>query len=624
MGVVYRDAVRSMDEGEKTMFRSRMLRQFFCWYVVLIAVPALVLAASAYQNVRSYARSEMQSSLSFDLERAAASADRILEDAQRNMQALIASQDIHKVLLSMCADARNGQMSFARYAGEYELRPLLEPLLFQDTSMADVLFFSGEGCLFSYSHYVPPDATLSGYGISGNMHWLGEVEDPFGIKGTYLMLLDTIRDFTSSAQETLCTVVVLIEQEGMISILDDNARYDDNISALLGPGGVLVVSSAAAGSRDLIDQAAARENAISKDILVLHSGDRTVPLDACSVHSTVEGLRYIQLSPADHTAAYSMPVLTLVFSWAMLSILTLVLFALLVSRQIIRPTVRLAGIMTSLTASDLDVRLPSPGVHNELEDVYDGFSSMLSRLKDSFERIRISEKQKRHYQLGMLKYQINPHFLYNTLNSIRFSCLKNGDQASADMLVTLSRLLRNTLNNPTEMIALSAEVSNLRDYVSLQQIRYEHHLDFHIACAAWESLGNAQVPMMILQPIVENAISHGLSAALNAGTYASITLTIRTEGHVLLLTVKDNGEGIGEMELRDILNEKKREPLSSQHIGLANIHRRLHLMFGEAYGVSIESQVGEYTCVTLRLPLLPGTAENKEGNDDVASHSGGR
>ena len=604
------------------MFRSRMLRQFFCWYMLLIALPALLLASFAYQNVRNYAKSEMQASLTFDLERAAAAGDRILDAAQHKMQSIIASQDIHQTLLSMCADVRNGQTAFARYTGEFELRPLLEPLLFQEEAIAEVVFFADDGCLFSYNHYVPANVSLATLGVAGDTQWLGCVENPFGIEGEYLLLQGSMRDYTGGAQKTLCTVILLIDQADIVHILDENARYDDNISALLGPAGVLALNSAAGEAPGLIEQAAAMEDSFGQKTVELRCGDHTVSMDACAISSTAPGLRYIQLSPADHISAYASPVLSLIFSWAMLSLLTLALFAWLVSRQIIRPTIRLASAMTSLTASELDVQLPLPGVRNELEDVYNGFNSMLTRLKESFARIRISEKEKRHYQLGMLKYQINPHFLYNTINSIRFSCLKSGDEVSADMLVTLSRLLRNTLNNPTEMIALSAEVNNLRDYVSLQQIRYEHNLSFKIVCP--DCYRDVQVPMMILQPIVENAITHGLNTALNTGADARITLTAKSQENMLLLEIEDNGQGIGEMELRDILNGKKREYVPSHHIGLANIHRRLQLMFGEEYGLSLESRLGEYTRVTLHLPILQRAEEDKEGSDDVAGHAGGR
>lgn len=604
------------------MFRSRMLHQFFGWYVILIALPALLLTSFAYQNVRNYAQSEIQSGLTFDLERAAAAADRILETAQHNMQSMIASRDIYQVLLSMCTDARSGQIAFARYTGEFKLRSLLEPVLFQDEAVADVIFFAEDRCLFSYNHYVPSDAALSSLGVSRDAQWLGRVENPFGIAGEYLLLQGFIQDYASGAQQVLCTIVLLINQDDIVHILDENARYEDNMSALLGPDGILVLNSTAAQSPDLIEQAAALGPSFGQEPDTLHSGDHAISMDACTVASDITDLRYIQLSSSDHSSAYALPVLALIISWAALSLLAVVLFALLVSRRIIRPTIRLASTMTRLTASDLDIQLPSPGVCNELEDVYDGFNSMLVRLKESIVRTRLSEKEKRHYQLGMLKYQINPHFLYNTINSIRFSCLKSGDKASAQMLITLSRLLRNTLDNPTEMIDLSDEVNNLRDFVSLQQIRYEHGLDFQILLP--DELKDVQVPIMILQPIVENAITHGLNAALNAGKDARITLSARSETSVLLLTIEDNGEGIGEMEMRNIFSEEKRGHIRSSHIGLANIHHRLQLMFGEEYGISLESRINEFTRVTLRLPVLERTEDSKGGENDVSGHAGGR
>ena len=206
-----------------------------------------------------------------------------------------------------------------------------------------------------------------------------------------------------------------------------------------------------------------------------------------------------------------------------------------------------------------------------------------------------------------LFYQIKPHFLYNTLASIRMYAMKQGCGEIVDMLGTLNRLLRNTINIRDHFIPLEEEIQNLRDYIKICNVRYNGQIRFAIGIP--EELTACIIPNMILQPVVENAIEHGVSGNIAAGGPPACIdiLAFRQEG-ALFLQVRDNGAGMTDMELAAVMRAPA-EPEKDGHIGLHNIDSRLKSLYGGEYGVQVESVKGQYTCVTLKVPLQDGTAE---------------
>lgn len=232
-------------------------------------------------------------------------------------------------------------------------------------------------------------------------------------------------------------------------------------------------------------------------------------------------------------------------------------------------------------------------------------------------------EEKRRAELRALQFQINPHFLYNTLGSIRLVAAKNKDKETADMLMVLSRLLRKTTTRSPALITVEEELATLEDYIKLLQIRYKNRINFNsdIPTGVTELL----IPSLLFQPLVENAVLHGLSEKLNrpesgvSGNSSpdngqpTLAITGTKRGENLFFTVYDNGTGMSDRQINELFhgNEKGNGggSRSDGHIGIHNIHERIIYNFGNDYGITVKSKVDEFTKVQIHLPVLLSDGE---------------
>lgn len=224
-------------------------------------------------------------------------------------------------------------------------------------------------------------------------------------------------------------------------------------------------------------------------------------------------------------------------------------------------------------------------------------SGRISELLDT--RVQ-SEKEKKDMEIKMLQAQINPHFLYNTLDSIKWIATIQKNSGIVQVVTALSSLLKNMAKGFNEKVTLRQELDFLQNYVIIEKIRYIELFDVETDVED-EKLYDARIIKLTLQPIVENAIFSGIEPSGRAGL---IRIHAYTKAGVLYVTVTDNGIGISPENIKNILTDTARVTKSNMSgIGLPNVDRRLKLVYGEDYGLTIESEVDRYTKVTISLPL---------------------
>ena len=216
------------------------------------------------------------------------------------------------------------------------------------------------------------------------------------------------------------------------------------------------------------------------------------------------------------------------------------------------------------------------------------------RWRKEYDLRQKAEQEAIRLNLQQLKNQLNPHFLFNTLNSLRFVAAMHNDQIVSDGIQALSSLLQNTLTNKNEYITVQEELENLENYFAILRIRYAGSFEysFHIED---DELLSCLVPKLILQPLAENSVMHGSS---DDGSVMKIHITCWEEDGHMILELQDNGKGF-EMTQTDLNPHKDRKK-----IGVANVNDRIHLNFGRKYGLKINSHPGEGTTCTLTLPEL--------------------
>lgn len=286
-----------------------------------------------------------------------------------------------------------------------------------------------------------------------------------------------------------------------------------------------------------------------------------------------------------------------------------VMFYLL--RQQIKPIVQLARTAVKVESGNLDVRSQVRG-QDEIGHLGLSFDKMLDRIKEMIQQIQWEQDRKRMAELELLQAQINPHFLFNTLNSIRLRVMMKGEHEIAEIVGALSTLLRMTINRNNEFLPLHEEVSTVEQYMKLMDFRHNENIQFTVNLASDTLL--ATLPRFTLQPLIENAYTHGLSQK-----HGSITVCSWKQGDQLYISVEDDGVGMSEEKLSTVKAMLKEtgmrgEPFGgvSSHIngiGLKNVNERLTMIYGDAYGMELESPPGSGLKLVLHLPMWVRTEE---------------
>lgn len=255
-------------------------------------------------------------------------------------------------------------------------------------------------------------------------------------------------------------------------------------------------------------------------------------------------------------------------------------------------------------SGNLHYRLEIPET-SELSIVGRSFNSMLMSLDDLMKESEQKTRDAVLLEVEQLTSQFDPHFLYNTLSNIRFM-IKLRPQAAAEMTLALSRLLRYSIRHASAAVPLRDDMEYLYDYLAIMQYRFGERFDYSIHMA--EESETALVPKLILQPLIENALKYGMEKQESL----RVTVEIACRAQELVITITDNGPGIGAASLEQIRGTLEGDVAPSGHSGLYNVHRRIRLLYGEPYGLTVTSWEGEGTQLVMRLPLQADQGDEKE------------
>lgn len=278
-------------------------------------------------------------------------------------------------------------------------------------------------------------------------------------------------------------------------------------------------------------------------------------------------------------------------------LLTLVLLSFY-NVQIGRPLIRIRRKIERISQGDFsladDVRR-----NNELGDVERCIGHLSQNIVLLMEKRVEDERQRKNLEYEMLQNQINPHFLYNTLNTIKWMATLQHADGIADVTVSLGRLLKSVSKGKAGLVPLSEELSLLQDYFFIQKHRYGGFI--HMTAELEPGLENCLIPRFSLQPLLENAIFHGLEPKSGQG---DVIICIKREQDIIHISVTDNGLGMTDEQIKDVFARKGANPSSFfQKVGIRNVHDRIQYEFGTEYGITIESEPGNYTTIHVRIPV---------------------
>lgn len=289
----------------------------------------------------------------------------------------------------------------------------------------------------------------------------------------------------------------------------------------------------------------------------------------------------------------------------LLGILPVMLF---VSRVISRPLENLGDAMQQFQQGDFKQQLKVES-NDEVGQVAQCFNHMVSEIEQLINKNYIMVLKKRESELAVLQAKINPHFLYNALDSIYWQAMSADDEETAESIYELSQLFRLVLGNGKEIVTVEAELQLLQRYLEIQKLRFMRQLEYHFDVEP--EILQEKIPKLILQPFVENAVIHGMEKQEEA---CEITISGHLEDRFLKFQVRDTGVGVTEEQLKKIWEPETNKAYSSQRIGryaIYNVKERLRLKYGDAFQLKIESKVGKGTQVTLVIPV------GKEEEDEI-------
>ena len=288
-----------------------------------------------------------------------------------------------------------------------------------------------------------------------------------------------------------------------------------------------------------------------------------------------------------------------VFFLAMLVLLMALIMIQFTSRTLTKPLCIISGLMEEVRAGDFSVRFHSK-THDEIGMLGENFNLLLAELEHQIEqRIAISSK-KSQIEIDLLKSQINPHFIYNTLETIRMMAVASEQDEIAEITKVFGRIMRYNVSSINELTSLEQEIRYLKDYIFIQNVRFQNR--FFLDTQIDPDCLDYQMIKFLLQPIIENAVQHGLEPHTKLG---KITLTAQSKGGDLSIVISDNGAGIRREALSELMQELNGPTLSIErvrHLGLKNINDRIKLYYGDQYGISIQSEFGKGTDVEVLIP----------------------
>lgn len=274
--------------------------------------------------------------------------------------------------------------------------------------------------------------------------------------------------------------------------------------------------------------------------------------------------------------------------------------------NVIQPLKKLERHMARVTTENMNEQV-NITTDDEIGHLAGNFNSMLERIENLKEQVVEEQEDKRRYELQALQAQINPHFLYNTLDSIIWMA-ETQDSNIVAMTEALAKLFRISLNKGNEEILLKKEIEHVKNYLIIQSMRYADKFTFEI-CVEPE-VEKCRIIKLILQPIVENCIYHGIKKKRGSG---HIRIRAFREECNLIIKVEDDGCGISQEMCRKMLSyEVEPENISGSGIGVKNVNERIQLRFGKEYGLSYQSEEGKGTTVTYLLPYSTEEKENEK------------
>ena len=479
---------------------------------------------------------------------------------------------------------------------------LLKAVMTGAEYMQNIYVFTENGMEFSAggSLSTPDEQELERYKrLAGEQDVLFSVQ-PARDKYDYPKMMLT-KQLVLGRGKPLCWVVMSINCRGIYGIYNEMQRYDAGVIIWDRQAGQEIYRNNLEGLErgGPVTEEEVAVLAEKEDGTVSRIGKNKVLL--MSMQSEVTGWQSIILIPYKQISGQHGKMLSMNAVVLLLLSLTALLLCRILAERFLRNIELLTDAVEGIGKDNLQLNVVITS-GDEAEVLYHRFEDMVDRIKEQIIDIRMHEKEKRVLALRALQAQINPHFLYNSLNTIKWMGQMQGAEAVVDAVDALSSIMQVNMSKKTYM-TFQEELDYLNKYICMKEFQKAARIKF--VCKIEEELRQCYILKMLIQPIVENSLKHG---GVMEDKDGYISISIYADGGDVVIDVEDNGRGLSEEESRDILARLQK----GDGIGLFNIQKRIQLYYGEEYGVSITGEKGIFTCVSLRIPKRTQAGEEDD------------
>lgn len=500
---------------------------------------------------------------------------------------IMANERVQTALSDLVGDSSKKAESYQAVRDELAMLTLLEE------NINSIHIIPKDGATISYnfvSHYTDYDAAIASEWYEdieqsyGNLIWLTSVDaSKSNIGNDKTKVFTAVRKiFSLSTGEELALALVYIDEKQLYDIISDVESGTNLIIYLLDKNNQVVLGTNEEDVGKFFSIDALNHD---KYFLVENQSSTTEWTLIGLVPKSVFGEALKQYN-------------VFFIALGLVSFLVIVLVSWMISRSIVVPIINITNGMSRVKKGDFDVRI-TQHENSEIGMLSKHFNDMTEELKFFIDKVYKQELSKRDAELKAIQAQIDPHFLYNTLDTIYWMLVVDDNEEVADMVVSLSDILRYSISEGEDFVTVSEDVKHLENYLRIHKARFNEKLTYNIHMD--EDILDVKIPKLLIQPIVENAIKHGIK---DKSTEGEIHIIGKCEEDQLILCVRDNGIGMRKSKIREVLEgTAKVEDDSHTGIGLKSVHKRIKLIYGEQYGITIDSVPNQYTLVTLRLKL---------------------
>jgi two-component system, sensor histidine kinase YesM len=488
-----------------------------------------------------------------------------------------------------------------QWANENAIRRVLQGLINSDRYVTSAYLITDDGTKYADGIEFPAimdqlgrykQEALSG---DGRPVWL-PTENIKNYYGKTYSVFEIVRQI-KSVDGTAVGILILILREDLFTDIYRDIYFGDHVKKLVLSEDYSVVSSSGGlktgfkisrGYRFLKNAVRKQEGSFIQQIgtqkyLVVFST------------SAVSSWRFVSVIPLTELLREVVRVKNIMLLIIVLFVVFLLLLLYIFSSRITLPLKNLLKGIKKVEQGNFDISINND--HNdEIGELSRSFDTMVQRVNRLVQEVKEQESFKAKAEIAALESQVNPHFMYNTLNSIKWMAVLNKQDNIKNMINALIVLLKNTVKGNQGLITIREEIELLESYIFIQSMRFRN---FKTVFHAPDELLDYKIMKFTLQPIIENSIIHGFGSLDKMG---EITVSFANSDSKLVIVVKDNGAGIKEDEIGQIISKER--DFRFNQVGLNNLHHRIVLNYGENYGLRIDSQYGEGTTVEITLPLL--------------------